>query len=153
MRWDVDFILSAAAVFLFLSVSSISDFRSRTISLGWIRLWMAAGLVWDICKVCSGDRMIAELLCAVIPGACLLCMAYFSGAAGMGDGFAWLVVGLFYGSENCWGAFAASLFFIFVWSAGLLILKRSCRKARLPFLPFSLAGTVLWATAVSARFF
>lgn len=149
VQWDIGYILLRTAVFLFLFVSSISDYRSRTVSMRWIELWMAAGIGLNIYKVCLGNLTIHELLCAILPGVGLLMVAYFTGAAGGGDGFAWLIVGLLWDSVDCLGAFAASLILIFVWSVGVVALKRAGRKTRLPFLPFSFAGTVLWTVAVS----
>lgn len=153
MQWDVGNIISAAAVFLFLSVCSVSDFRSQTVSLRWVSIWMAVGIGMDICKICSGNLTITGLLCAVIPGAFLLFLSCLSGASGIGDGLAWLVIGFLYGSKDCWGAFAASLFLAFVWSGGLLIAKRAGRKKRLPFLTFSFVGTLLWMTAAALEIF
>lgn len=153
MQWDIGCILSTAAVFLFLGVSSISDYRSRTVSIRWIGLWMAVGIGTDIYKVYYGELTIAGLLCSIIPGVCLLCVAVLSGAAGSGDGFAWLIVGFLWDSADCLGAFAVSLFLAFIWSVGVLILKHVGRKSRLPFLPFSFAGTMLWMGAVSLGVF
>lgn len=153
MQWDIGCILSRAAVFLFLFVSSISDYRSRTVSMRWIELWMAVGIGLDIYKVCLGGLAIRGLLCAILPGVCLLLVAYFTGAAGCGDGFAWLIVGFLWDSADCLGAFAMSLILIFVWSIGVLALNRAGKKTRLPFLPFSFAGTVLWTVAVSLGVF
>ncbi len=153
MQWDIGSILSTAAVFLFLSVGSISDYRSRTVSMRWIELWIAVGISLDIYKICFGKLTIQGLLCGILPGVCLLLVAYLTGAAGGGDGFAWLIVGFLWDSADCLGAFAVSLILIFLWSIGVLVLKRAGKKTRLPFLPFSFAGTVLWMTAVSLGVF
>lgn len=137
--------VSVMLLLVFLAISSWEDLRSQSVGLRWLVCWVAGGSGWMILEYSRGSLTLLDGLIALAPGLLLTGIGIAArGGVGAGDGLVWLVIGALCSAEDCWAAFALSLAFVFLWSAGLLIMKRAGRKTRIPFVPFSLAGVLLW---------
>ena len=85
-----------------------------------------------------------ECLLGLIPGLCLLIVAWATKKAGYADGIVLAVVGAFEGFRGCMLIFSISLITLSVCCAVLLLLKRVQRNSILPYIPFLCTGYLLW---------
>lgn len=138
-------VLPMAMLFVLLILCCIWDIRQRAVPLRPVSLGLllTGGLL--ILRLFRRELDIRQAGICLLPGILLLAAALLGkGAVGSGDGLVWLVIG---GILRPWDGMAAlllGLLLIAVWSGVLLLAGRAGRKTRLPFVPFSLAGGVLW---------
>lgn len=138
-------VLPMAMLLAFLIRCCIWDIRHRAVPLRlvFLGLLLTGGLL--LLRLFRGELDIRQAGICLLPGMLLLAAALVGkGAVGSGDGLVWLVIG---GVLRPWDGMAALLLgmlLIAVWSGVLLLAGRARRKTRLPFVPFSLAGGVLW---------
>lgn len=129
----------------YLILCSLEDIRKKSVPVFLLIFGMAGGLIFRGVLFFLGNSSLGETLACLIPGALLWLLAAISHEIGDGDGIAWIGLGGFLGA-SVYAVLLVSLILAFFWSAGILIRKRGGRKYRIPFLPFSLAGLVLWLT-------
>lgn len=127
----------------YLILCSLEDIRKKSVPVFLLLFGMAGGVAFRGMLFLMGDSSLGEMLACLIPGALLWLFAVVSREIGDGDGIAWIGIGGFLGGA-VYAVLLVSLILAFFWSAGILIRKAGGRKYRIPFLPFSLAGLVLW---------
>lgn len=133
--------------FLFLLPAGILDWKTRAIPRVLSLTGMLAGAVYAAFSVGMGDRSVQGLLLSLLPGAFLISMTVLTGGKiGIGDGFAFLAVGLLSGFELSSLILAGGLLMAALAGLFLIMLHRAGRNTRLPFLPFSLiaCGEILY---------
>ncbi len=133
--------------FLFLLPAGIWDWKTRTIPRLLSLAGMLAGAVYAAFCIGMGDRSVQGLVLSLLPGLFLVGVAVLtSGKIGIGDGFAFLTVGLLSGFELSALILAGGLVMAALTGLFLLILHKAGRNTRLPFLPFSLiaCGEILY---------
>ncbi len=132
-------------VLVFLIWCSVRDVRYQVISVRMLFAGISVSMGYLIVKLIRGELELGQAGICLMPGILLIVISILAkGAVGMGDGAVWLVIG---GALSPWDGVSALLLgmlFIAVWSGGLMLTGRAGRRTRLPFLPFSLAGYVLW---------
>ena len=141
------------AIFLvYLLVAAWKDYRTREIE-GWI--FMVAGLggliVCSI-KCLAGHRTWLEIVLSCSVGVGLLALGRLSnGGIGEGDGWFFVVSGLYLSGLENMGLFLSGLCVCFLWSLPLavkaILENGKGRKRELPFLPFLLPAGVWFAVS------
>lgn len=108
--------------------------------LFWAVLFLAEAVLkpWNIRYEIIGDGISAAAL--LLAG--ILCRLLVPGSVGYGDLKLFIILGLYLGAGNTWGAVFYTLLASFVVSLLLLVTKRASRKSVMPFAPFLLFGTV-----------
>lgn len=135
MRWFLN-----TALLFYLAAAAWKDIREKTVSL---RLGMGFGLLAVCVYVLSGQSPVIWLT-GMLPGFFLLGTAWLTGqAVGYGDGCVLLVIGLYLGFAAGVSILMAGLLLICPVSLCVFLRKRD-RKRTLPFVPFLLAGYLLW---------
>lgn len=142
--------LPMAALLVFLFPCCIWDIRRRVVPLRmvFIGLVLTGGLL--LLRLFRREMDVRQAGICLLPGLLLLAVCLLAGGAvGSGDGLMWLIIG---GVLQPWDGMAAlllAMLLIALWSGVLLLTGRAGRKTRLPFVPFSLAGGVLWMATKS----
>ncbi len=126
-------------VLLFLcGIGAIRDIKTRTV---WIPLWAAAAMAGAVWNVVWRGRDLYWIALSVLVGLALIALSgMMGGQIGMGDGVAFLVIGLWSGVSTSLTILWYSLLFCGAW----IFLRRIQRKIKpsdsVPFLPFVFLG-------------
>lgn len=140
--------MSTGLFIIYLCLTVWQDIRSRSIKRRWFLLFGLLGLI-----VCIGNRRGPyELLGSAAVGIALLALNYVTeGKVGEGDGWFFIVSGLYLRPGNNLLLFLSGLMFSGVYALTLFAAafseKSSIRKKRIPFLPF-LLPMGLWLSAL-----
>ena len=136
--------IEKAMVFItILLIAVYRDLRTRTLSRRFLVVSMVLGSLMGIWE--HRNWLDWVLSCGI--GVLLLGMAHVSGGGiGEGDGWFFVVTGMFLQwKENLW-LFLSGLLFCFVWCLPLAVLtvvrNGKGRKREIPFLPFLLPGGI-----------
>lgn len=135
-----------AAAIVYLTVCSITDLRTREVSVRLGLIFLAGGSVLQIL-----DRGMPWNIWVggILTGIFLMGISKITGEAlGYGDSMAVMVIGGLVGFWKTVGILLTALTASAVISAILLILGRAGRKDTVPFLPFLLAAGILSAFGV-----
>ena len=144
----IDF-LQNLLVCVYLGICAVQDYRSRRISLTASAAAGTAGLILAVIRFLSSvSGGSSEILAGLLPGALLLILSFAAGgSAGAGDGIGFLVIGILLNAQKTWILFMSSLVLASFFGIVLMILKRACRKTKLPFMTITAAGWALLLTA------
>jgi len=131
---------------VFLGIAAWQDLRTRSISLEVLAGGAAAGIITCVWK----ERFLGEIILAMIPGIGLLLLSILTeGLLGVGDGWFFIVSGLFLGWQECVMLLVSGQFFCGIFGLAMMVGAQigaaggRIRKLRLPFLPFLLPAA-LW---------
>lgn len=143
----------------FLCVCAWEDFREKKISV--LFLWVAASVAaaWtagyymillDWADMHEAHLWLAMRGAALIPGILLLVLSKITkGAVGQGDGFFFLVSGMYLGFWDNVTLLFFGLLICSLWGMGMLIWgmfeKKRIKNVQLPFLPFLVPAAVALA--------
>ncbi len=150
MEWegaagDLQKFIPMILLMVFLTASCMWDLRYRAIPRRAAFAGLLLSMVYLMMQLLQGEVDLLHAGICLLPGFLLIALALLAnGAVGIGDGLVWLVIG---GVSDPWDSMSAlllGLLLIAFWSGGLLLTGRAGRKTRLPFLPFSFGGYVLW---------
>jgi len=128
---------------LFLSVCVFQDIREKSVDLRVFLLMTAAEILWYVRSAVTGAPTDSvSLLLGAGTGAMLYVLSSLSrGAVGTGDALFFLLAGGASGLHSVLLLLSASLFLAGLFSLVLLVAgfvrKKSMRKCRIPFLPFT----------------
>ena len=129
--------------FMFLAIAAWQDYQTREMD-GWLLSAAAiAGIVVCIIGCFTHQRALCDIILSCGVGAGLLVLSRLtSGGIGEGDGWFFVISGLYLNTlENMW-LFFSGIFICFLWSLPLavkaMIEKGKGRNRQLPFLPFLL---------------
>ena len=141
--------LSKTVVLLWLLWMSVLDIKSRSVPI-WL---MAIGGV--LVLLFGADRVLQTvgqtnwgdfawaLFGGMIPGMCMLLVAWLTKAVGYGDGVVLTVLGVVLGIQKGFLLLCVSLFLAALGSIVLLVTGRVKRNSCLPFIPFLTVGWFL----------
>lgn len=143
----------------FLCACAWEDFREKKISA--LFLWAAASVAaaWmagyymillDWTDINEAHLWLAMRAAALIPGILLLALSRVTkGAVGKGDGWFFLVSGMYLGFWNNVALLFCGLLLCSIWGMGMLIWgmfeKKKIKNIQLPFLPFLIPAFVILA--------
>ncbi len=126
------------AVMLFSG--SIMDIRKKSVPVLFLVLAAAGSTLMSILDQCDTK----EKLLGLIPGGALLAVGKLSGCVGSADGVMLLLIGAMYGLREGSELMMYSLLLAAAVSVFLIALRHASRKDTLPFIPFLLAGFLLF---------
>ena len=119
---------------------SVMDIRKKSVPVLFLAVAAAGSAVISIVFVT--DR--SEMLLGLIPGGAMLAVGKLSGCIGSADAVLLLLLGAMYGLRQGGELMMYALLLSAVVSIFLIVSKRAGRKDTLPFIPFLLAGFMLF---------
>ena len=132
--------VQSLVVWIFLIAGGVCDFRKKEIP---ILLPIGGMLAGAVIQCMEGTAPFRWLFC-LLPGACMLFLAFFTGEkVGYGDGLFLCGLGLLEGCDSCLRDLMLGLVCAFPAGLVLLVRKKGNRETQIPFLPFLLGGHVL----------
>lgn len=121
-----------------LGLYAIEDIRKRSISILFLPLFGLAGAGMHLFQ---RDIGIVSILLGVVVGAGMIGISFLTRESiGLGDGFLFLVTGVFLGGAANMELLLFSLLYAAVFSLGALIVGKKKRKQEIPFIPFVFLG-------------
>ncbi len=125
---------------LILLGGSVMDIRKKSVPVAYLIIAAAGSLVMTF--LYFGEA--GEILLGLIPGVVLLIAGKLSDCVGMADGVMLLVLGAMYGLRDGGELMMYSMLLAAVASVLLIALRHAGKKDTLPFIPFLLAGFILF---------
>jgi len=117
------------------------DYRTKLIDVKW--LWIIGALGVSLVMLRSGITVVGQILAGTLPGWMLLIFAWISGESiGFGDGWLFVVTGIFLGWKKNAVLLLGSLVFAGIFSIFCLVLKKREKNDRVALAPFVLAAYV-----------
>lgn len=121
-----------------LGMYTIEDIRKKTISIAFLPVFGLAGAGLHLFQ---RDIGIVSILMGVVVGAGMIGISFLTRESiGLGDGFIFLVTGVFLGGADNMELLLFSLLYAAVFSLGVLIVRKKKRKQEIPFIPFVFLG-------------
>lgn len=132
---------------LFLGVGSVMDFRKREIPVGYLGGFIIAGIAVQLWMALAGKgtEECTGWIAGGAAGILLLGAAKVTGQAiGYGDALTAVVLGIWLGLIPLIEIFFLGLLLAAGYSAWLFLVKKTGGKYRIAFLPFLMAGYLVW---------
>ena len=123
-----------------LLAGSIMDIRDKTVPALYLVIAAAGSLLTAI--LYKGET--GEMLLGLIPGAALLIAGKLSGCVGEADGVLLLLLGGMYGLRDGGELMMYALLLAAAVSVFLIAVRHAGKKDTLPFIPFLLAGALMF---------
>ena len=133
--------LKTGILLIFLFLCSVSDWKSRKISL-----YFCIGGVFAIllCDILTKEFSLEKMIGGILVGLFLLGLTKITrGQIGLGDGIVFLVIGLGLGLRESFLLLIESLCLLFLFCLIGLIIRKIKIKQRIPFLPFVFVAYLL----------
>lgn len=153
MEFSCEQILSVAAG-VFLIPCAVSDFRRKEIPILFLTVVTAVAVAAVLWRIVNGDYTVNECLLSLLPGVFLLLVFVVTGGKiGIGDGVVFIIIGLMIGCMSAFVVMFLSLIFSATWGGYLMLRKKVGKDTSIPWMPFVLAGYLIWyAIAVVPEF-
>ena len=119
---------------------SVMDIKDKSVPAGYLCIAAVGSVAMMLIYTAEGK----EILLGIIPGAALLMIGRLSGCAGEADGILLILVGAMYGLREGGELIMYALLTAAVVSIFLIAFRHAGRKDTLPFIPFILAGFLLF---------
>ena len=133
----------------YLVICAAQDLKKQTIDIRVSVFAGGAALLLDGAALAGGQLELLTSLGGLVPGVLLLALALFSGgAAGVGDGICFLVLGTLLGTWMTWAVLMSALILAAAVGALLMAFRKAGRRTHMPFLAFAAAS---WAIILAAR--
>lgn len=133
----------------YLVICAAQDIRRQAIDIRVSVFAGCAALLLDVAALAGGQTKILTSLGGLLPGVLLLALALTSGgAAGVGDGICFLVLGALLGTWRTWTVLMSALILASIVGTLLMFFRKAGRRTHLPFLAFA---AVSWAFVLAAR--
>lgn len=129
----------------YLVVLGVYDIRKRAVPGVLLAVGMAVAVGISVWELGWEERQTMECMVSLLPGAFLLAVSWITGQVGSGDGILLLILGLALGWTECIFIFFISLFLASIVSVVLLLFHKVKRNARIPFIPFMTAASLIRA--------
>lgn len=139
----MELLVKNVVLLVMLAVSAVEDIRKKKISLIWIGIFAAAGIVGNIFWE---SESIWSLVGGVCVGILLLGISRVThGEIGLGDGCIICVIGVYLGFFKNMELLLTALLLAAVCAIILVLLRKAGRKTELPFVPFlCMAHILVW---------
>ncbi|MBP5608818.1 MAG: hypothetical protein J6X66_11225 [Lachnospiraceae bacterium] len=119
---------------------SVADIRKKSVSA----VYLIAAAVGSLIIILNSLGEPREILLGLIPGGIMLIAGRLSDSVGPADGVMLLILGAMYGLREGGELMMYSMLLAAVVSIFLIALKHAGKKDTLPFIPFLLAGFLLF---------
>ena len=129
---------------LMLLVGSVMDIKDKTVPAIYLLIAAAGSVVMTV--IYKGE--LKEMLLGLIPGTAILIVGKLSGCMGEADGILLLLLGGMYGLRDGGELMMYALLAAAAVSVLLIVLKHAGKKDTLPFIPFMLAGFMMFELRV-----
>lgn len=114
------------------------DIRKRHISVPLLILF---GLIGTGLQIWRGDSSAVDVLLGVTVGGVLVLLGFLTRESiGLGDGYLFVVTGIFLGGAANVELLFISLLYAALFSLGVLIFRKGKRNQEIPFIPFVFLG-------------
>lgn len=123
---------------------SIMDIKDKTVPALYLLIAAAGSAAMAV--LCKGE--LKEMLLGLIPGVAIFIAGKLSGCMGEADGILLILLGGMYGLSDGGEQMMYALLLAAVVALFLIVLKHAGRKDTLPFIPFMLAGFMLFELRV-----
>ncbi len=124
-----------------LSVIALIDWKKQKIYLPMVIVIGCVGLGIHIFLM---DMTIADIFWGVLPGAIMLLLGYFTEERiGYGDGFTFIMTGIYLGGRNNLTLLVISSVLAGFYALILLIIRKKNRQDRIAYVPFVLLGYII----------
>lgn len=132
-------------IVILLGISSFMDMKYRKISTRLLIVFgILAILIWVGKIYMNGIVEISKILLDILPGLILLLLGKATRESiGYGDGYLFIIIGLYIGFIRTVGILITALFLIAIISIFLLIIRKINRGTELPFIPVVLISYLL----------
>ena len=119
------------------------DYRTKLIDVKWLLIVGAIGVIGIWLQ--KDMTLLREAMFGMLLGGCLLLLAWISGESiGFGDGWLFVVTGIFLGFIENFILLFGSLIMAGVFAIVCLVLKKKRRNDRVALAPFVLASYVMF---------
>lgn len=148
MRWILETIL-----LIYLAAATVQDIQSKRVALRPALVIAALGVLLHLGLAAAANpsdsgtlpNVLLSCLAGTLPGIFLLTVGWATGQeVGYGDGIVLLVIGIYLGFSAGISIFLTALLLITPVSLFYIACKKAGRRKKLPFIPFLLAGYLLW---------
>lgn len=119
------------------------DYRTKLIEAKWLMVFGAVGMFGILVQ--RDATLLGQSLLGMLLGGSVLLLAWISGESiGFGDGWLFVVTGVFLGFLQNFVLLFGSLVFAGIFAIACLVLKKKGRNDRLALAPFVLAAYVVF---------
>ncbi len=133
--------MKTGILLIFLFLCSVSDWKSRKISL---YLCILGAFAIIVCELFTKQISLEKMIGGILVGLFLLSLTKITrGQIGLGDGMVFLVIGVGLGLRESFLLLIESLCLLFLFCVIGLIVKKIKIKQRIPFLPFVFVAYLL----------
>ena len=133
-------VVSKLLLLFFLFLIAWKDYKTKLIEMWQLLIMGIIGIV-----LCGNWEMMFQAIGGIFIGVIILLVAWCSKeCVGFGDGYLFMVTGIFLGFNQNFVLFFASLFLAGVFAIGCLVLKKKKGDDRMALGPFVLAAYVLF---------
>lgn len=138
--------ISEIILLIYLTSAAVRDIKSKTVALYPALIMAGAGVLRRLIPAFCVDTLLS-CFTGTLPGIFLLTVAWITRQeVGYGDGIVLLIIGLYLGFSAGTGIFLTALLLLAPVSLFYIIFRKAGRRKKLPFIPFLLAGYILWLT-------
>lgn len=132
---------------LYLLWGTLQDIKEKRISFLYLRIGVILSLLFFIGEGIHLDLNVMVVFLSLVPGLIFLLIAKVSKEKiGLGDGWLFLIIAAWVGTETTWIIWYGSLLLSALFSIVMVILKKYKMQSQLPFIPFIwLAHLFLWS--------
>ena len=130
---------------IFLAWQAVEDFRNKTIRMDLVLIFGILGIILSFPNGESWTRVLKEILISCLPGILLFVFSHICpGMIGDGDGFIFLITGIYMGMIQNWLLIYMSFLIVGVVGIINLFVSKEKKKAKCyPFVPFIFSAFVM----------
>lgn len=132
---------------LYLLWGTLQDMKEKKISRTYLRIGAILSLLFFIGEGARQDLNVMVVFLSLVPGLIFLLIAKVSKEKiGLGDGWLFLIIAAWVGTETTWTIWYGSLLLSALFSIVMVVLKKYKMQSQLPFIPFIwLTHLLLWS--------
>ena len=122
---------------LYLLWGTIQDLKEKKISLVYLKIGLAIGILFLLEKIIGQKLAVVEVFLSFVPGIIFLLLGKMSKEKiGFGDGWLFLIIACWMETKEIWILWQVSLSLCSIFSIVMLMAKKFNTKYCIPFIPF-----------------
>lgn len=131
---------------LYLLWGTLQDIKEKKISITYLRVGAIGSVLFFIKERMQHQWNVIDIILSLVPGLVFLFIAKASKEKiGFGDGWLFLIIAGWMGTEITWKLWQSSLLLSSFFSFAMLMLKKYKLQNQIPFIPFVwLAHLMIW---------